>query len=419
MQSPDDPPTQESAPNNAPNTMRASMNIRPQSFRSFRFAVNSTGTLPPFLLAAIFCCLSSAAALAIEGVVQGPDGQPLAGLSVDVYADDQFTASAAAERQVTDAEGRFRLTGQYDNPVVVEVGGDDGAGRILWDPAEQAERLQLEYPLQETILLLHDNDQHFDFNSADQFLERVASYRQQSPDVWLLNAGDIFTRHADRWRDDDQSYEDDTQWYRQRALGIIEQMNRVGYDAMTLGNHELAYIETFTREALEQASFPLLSANADISTDRLPPVQPQVVFRTSTGRTIAVLGLSTGSADGVKLLSRAAVTEQFLDESQEHDVRVALTHIGHRADCQLAERFPELDVIIGGHSHTWLEEAKSIEGVLVAQAGGSPHPVSREHPKYLGVITLTLENGSLVEKHGESYKLPLQVEAAAAADAVP
>jgi 2',3'-cyclic-nucleotide 2'-phosphodiesterase (5'-nucleotidase family) len=63
---------------------------------------------------------------------------------------------------------------------------------------------------------------------------------------------------------DCQIFHDNMDWYREQAIHIIDIMNRIGYDAMTLGNHELAPVGLHTREALELAQFPLLASNVEI-----------------------------------------------------------------------------------------------------------------------------------------------------------
>lgn len=352
------------------------------------------------------------AAEAAEGIVRGPEGMGQPGLQVTVFTGEEFTEEAADEQVMTGAGGQFRLAGDYPDGAVLEIHGDDGAGRVRWKREEDEGPLELDYPVLESIILLHDNDQHFDFNSPKAFQARVEGYRREYDNVFLLNAGDVFTRHPQRWEENGTSYADDTSWYRQRALGIIELMNRIGYDAMTVGNHELAHIENHTRDALSLARFPLLGANVELATDKLPPLTSHITLKTDTGRRIGVLGLSTGSGEGVRVRKPLEVVPQYLRLRDEHDVLVALTHIGYAADRQLAREFPQFDLIIGGHSHTLLEQALLENDVLVAQAGGNPHEVSRKHPKYLGVITLTLENGTLKKKRGDVFALPLPEEAA-------
>lgn len=355
---------------------------------------------------------------AVEGVVLDAQGLPASGYSIHVVphqAIDRPVAEvdSASLSTVTDGTGRFHLElpdELGDRAVVLEVQRplDSVGGRIRWDPNSPQGSLTVNLPIVETIVLLHDNDQHFDFNAFDEFRSRVEAYRAENDDVFLLNAGDILVWRPERWELDGETFHGDKSWYRDRSFEIIEKMNRIGYQVMTMGNHELAYVDNHTRQALELADFPLLASNVELSTDRLPPVVKQVVFPTSTLRTIAVIGLTLGNAEGVRILDRNQVTEGYRQLSEQHDVVVALNHIGYRADKELAERFPFLDVIIGGHSHTLLEEAETVNTVLVAQAGGSPHQASSTQSKYLGVITLTLEDGVLTEKRGQVITFPVR-----------
>ena len=71
------------------------------------------------------------------------------------------------------------------------------------------------------------------------------------------------------------------------------------------------------------------------------------------------------------------------------DVLIALTHLGFDADQVLAEAVPEIDVIVGGHSHTRIEEPVVVGNTLIVQAG--------EHAKELGLLQLTLEDGMITE----------------------
>ena len=71
---------------------------------------------------------------------------------------------------------------------------------------------------------------------------------------------------------------------------------------------------------------------------------------------------------------------------------IALTHLGYDQDRRLAERMPELDVIIGGHSHTRIDPAETVNGVLIAQAGSDN--------RFLGRVELLFRDGRVVEKKG-------------------
>lgn len=358
--------------------------------------------LPPLytrLLALVATLALSAAAFAgearpLEGVVTDPAGEPLPGLSLKLYALDApaFTADHAIAAGSTDEDGAFSIPIEASEGLLLKVYGSEGAGRVR--VPENGGGIAVTYPVETEIWLLHDNDHHFTFNHLQEFRDEVRRYRAEHGNVFLLNAGDFFVRHQDRWH---QTVEEH---YFRRAAGMIALMNALAYDVATPGNHEFDYHGDFTRKALELAEFPLIAANMAVATDKLPRFGDFVVLHTDNRYAIAVLGLSTGGAEGVTRHDAIDTARKYRYLAHEHDLFVALTHIGHRNDRALAEAVPELDIIIGGHSHTLLEEAERVGNVLVAQAGGHPHPLDYEAPKFLGIIRVLLENGRVVEKEG-------------------
>jgi 2',3'-cyclic-nucleotide 2'-phosphodiesterase/3'-nucleotidase/5'-nucleotidase len=188
---------------------------------------------------------------------------------------------------------------------------------------------------------------------------------------------------------------------------MVNEMNKLNYDLMTLGNHELDYIGNYTGEALAEARFPLLTANFEISTDKLPAVAPYSILETSTLRNVTVLGLSTGGSEeaGIVELDLNKTINKYISLKDDADAFLILSHRGLNEDKIIAEKFPQFDAIIGGHSHNLLEKALFINSVLIAQAGGNPHVVSRDHPVYLGIVIITLENGKITEKNGSVVRI--------------
>lgn len=254
----------------------------------------------------------------------------------------------------------------------------------------------------ETIVFLHTNDHHFDINLPEALTAKVEEIRSSYEHVFLLDAGDILVRHPARWIDNGTLMES-SDWYYEKALSMVEIMNDLRYDAMTLGNHEFDYIDGLTLAALQTARFPLLSANVSVSTPLFPVPESHLMLQTSTGTTIALLGLSvtSGSKEGIEEHDIYETARNYMHLRDESDIFVALTHIGLAQDARLAEEFPEIDIIIGGHSHHLIEEAVLVNGVLVAQAGGNPHVVSDAHPVYLGKVVVTLEDGVITDKRGQ------------------
>jgi hypothetical protein len=336
----------------------------------------------------------------ISGTVSGRDDQPLENLQLLLYPGSG--KGHPADTFYTTAAGRFDFTLADDRSYILEINGDQGAGRVYIPSGEgkaNPKKLEIIYPVREKIVILHTNDLHFTLNKTEELARVIAGVRQKYDDVFLFDAGDLFVRHPMRWIVNGRLMRDPG-WYGERALLMVSTMNDLGYDLMTPGNHELAYHEPFTRIALEAATFPILAANMEITTAALPDFDDFAMLHTSTGRKVAVVGLTTGSAEGVRELGVRETVTRHLYLADSSDVFIALSHLGLRRDRLLAEDFPQFDVIIGGHSHDLLRDGLTVNSVLIAQAGGNPHFVSDSHPVFLGKVVIVLENGRIAEKYG-------------------
>lgn len=155
----------------------------------------------------------------------------------------------------------------------------------------------------------------------------------------------------------------------------IAVMNAMGYDAMTLGNHEFNFGKDIFTSVLGQAEFPILQAN--ISDDdsygiASVPVEPYVEIDRE-GIKIAIIGIGNHRVPNYELPSNIPGLAFWdpLETAQEfasqlditNDVVIALTHIGFtedpksvevdkNVDTNMAKTVTDLDVIVGGHSHT-------------------------------------------------------------------
>ncbi|WP_372950828.1 glycerophosphodiester phosphodiesterase family protein [Mariniphaga sp.] len=337
----------------------------------------------------------------VTGHVYNKTDNQAEGLEVKLHRDKEIKPNRQYRRTAVQPNGLFQMKVRPDRSYILEISGEQGSGRIFLPAESLPEKIDLTYPVTEKIVILHTNDRHFDLNHEEELAKKLEEIRAKYDDVFLFEAGDVFVRHAHRWVVND-SLAKDTAWYGQRALQMIQKMNELGYDAMTLGNHELAYINKYTLNALEAVQFPALAANMEISTCKLPQPEPFTVLNTSTRRRIAVLGLATDNTgrEGVKELDLAETVDKYKTLKDFSDVYLVLSHLGLRKDSLLAWEFPMFDAIIGGHSHDLLEDAVIENSVLIAHAGGNPHFVSDDHPVYLGKVVLTLENGKIVDKKG-------------------
>ena len=178
-----------------------------------------------------------------------------------------------------------------------------------------------------------------------------------------------------------------------QGKSVIELMNRMKFDAMTLGNHEFDFGQEALVERAREATFPFLAANVE----GLPFVSPYTI-KTVEGIRIAVIGIISDetpvlthpkNVKGLKFLSPSKTTDKYVKELRSGaDVIIVLSHMGYQADMMLADRVKDVDVIVGGHSHTDLERATQIGKTIIVQAW--------EHARALGVLDLKLENKKIV-----------------------
>lgn len=221
-------------------------------------------------------------------------------------------------------------------------------------------------------------------------LARLIESKRQQHNVLLLVAGDVI--QGDTWTNLTQ------------GKGAIELMNLLEVDAMVTGNHEFDFGQEVLKKRIAEANFPILAANLS----GLPGVQPRVYFNRN-GLRVSVIGLVTDETPqtthprntaGLSFASPLETAKEQIAEAElTSDLIILLTHIGFEQDRALAEELcnrpsqaSDPIVIIGGHTHTRLEQPLRIGNCVIVQAW--------EHGKSLGVLDLTLERGKLLSVNG-------------------
>lgn len=245
------------------------------------------------------------------------------------------------------------------------------------------------------IIIFHVNDMHAKIDNFAKIAWYVAEEKKTNTnaDVFFFNAGDNFSGNPV------------VDQYVPKGEPVRQLMNRMEFSAMTLGNHEFDYGQEILKNVIEKATFPVLCANIKVKEGPFPQTRPYTILQTGKGIKIAVLGLIQVSKDtgipsthpqnlqGLTFLDPIETALEYRHLKKETNAFIALTHLGYETDESLAGKMPELDVIVGGHSHTLVKDPRETNGVLIAQAGGSA--------KYLGRIELLLENGRVIKKSGK------------------
>lgn len=236
--------------------------------------------------------------------------------------------------------------------------------------------------------ILSVNDIHASIDQFPKFAAMVDSLKAVYPDLLVFSAGDNRTGNPVN----DQ--------YNPVNYPMITLMNATGFDVTTVGNHEWdANVGPFHAD-IERAEFPFLCANVFIPDSVDLDIKPYVMIE-NQGIKLAIVGMIEVRHDGIpgahpnnlkKVSFKPAmkVLPEYQYLKNQSNVMILLSHCGFEDDLELAENYPWLDVIIGGHSHTLIEHPSETNGVLVTQSGS--------HLKYATLVKLKFKDGKLVDK---------------------
>jgi 5'-nucleotidase len=171
------------------------------------------------------------------------------------------------------------------------------------------------------------------------------------------------------------------------GLGFVSAMADVGYDALCIGNHEFDHGVEALRSMLEQVELPHVGANLLVAegAGRVGWTKPYRVVERG-GLRIALVGLVTPVTPAISHVSaRSIVFEDPVTTLRrmlpglrdQSDLVIPLTHLGIEEDRRLARELPELPLIVGGHSHTYLNEGIAEGDTLIVQAGNKATVLGR------------------------------------------
>ena len=248
--------------------------------------------------------------------------------------------------------------------------------------------------MQEKLYFYYTNDLHSNF---DQW-PRVASYLKQetakkdavNASYWLIDAGD----HVDRVNPIAEAY---------MGKANVALMNALDYDVVTIGNNEgitLPHEDLF--HLYDDAGFHVVCANLESRTQTEPHwLQPTLQVKSIQGVKVGFIGLTAPFNAFYELLDwHVSSPYQVLDSyirglSEKTDVIVLLSHLGISEDQEIARRFPEIDVIIGGHTHHLLRTGEHVNNTVITAAG--------KHCYHVGEVILTWDHEKKKLVNKEAY----------------
>lgn len=259
--------------------------------------------------------------------------------------------------------------------------------------------------------ILHSNDLHGDFYEDDSggapkggfallsgYLNKV---RAEEENVLYVIAGDML-----------QGSIIDTVF---RGISTIELVNYLEPDVVTLGNHELDYGLPHLLFLEKMANFPVVNANLYIKQYYKRLMLPHLVIRKAgfdflftgvvTEEAVDAVNVQDSMIGGLVTIEEAAVSVGKIANAyrdSDIDLTVLLTHVGFENDRRLASMMrPEwgVDVIVGGHSHTFMDEPVVENGVIIVQAGEGTDQVGRLD------LVVDDDTNSVVDYHWELVSL--------------
>lgn len=248
------------------------------------------------------------------------------------------------------------------------------------------------------------NDMHSAIDMMPQFAAMLDSLRGVYPDLLVFSAGDNRTGNPINDQYDPVNHP------------MIAFMNKLGFDLNTVGNHDWDGGVEALQKNIEEANFPFLCANVTVPERMKLDVKPYEIIE-NQGYKIAVLGVVEVGAknipsahpvyfEGMSFQKAKDVLPKYQFLRDQADIYILLSHLGYEEDLEVAERFPEFNAIMGGHSHTLVQSPSKHNGVMVTQAGSNLKNASLtlfviRKGKLADVVSKTLDVQGFKKKNAE------------------
>ena len=256
-----------------------------------------------------------------------------------------------------------------------------------------------------------DNAEGKCFGGSARLVTAVADARARTNNSILVDGGDQFQG---------------TLFYTYyKGKLAAEMMNKLGYDAMTVGNHEFDDGPEVLRGFMDAVDFPVLMSNADVSGEELLAgklAKSTVIER--GGEKLGLIGLTPQDTDelaspgpNIVFTDPVNAVQGEVDKLTEMGVNkiIVLSHSGYKVDQAVAAGTIGVDVIVGGHSNTLLSNTNErAEGAYPTMVGETAIVQAYAYGKFLGELNVTFNDaGEITEAKGE----PIIVDGGVAEDA--
>ena len=254
------------------------------------------------------------------------------------------------------------------------------------------------------LVILHTNDTHSTVIPVNQniddkeiagrggYLRRVnmlKEQRQQHPDLLLFDSGD-FSQGSGYY----------TLFKGEVEIGL---MNQMGYDAVTIGNHEFDFGLDNLARIFRMANFPIVCSNYDCTGTVLQDLVKPYITLKRHGVKVGVFALAPalkglvfdGNCEGITFLDPVETAQKYIDilrKQEKCDIVICISHLGWKDSEYTDEDFLKgvegCDLVLGGHTHTYMKELE-----YAPDKTGKQIPVDQngKHGAFIGKLLLNLE----------------------------
>lgn len=234
------------------------------------------------------------------------------------------------------------------------------------------------------IKILHTNDIHSYLSNYKKITRYILDRKAESDKVMYLDLGD----HVDR-----------SHPFTEATLGQanVQLLNEAHVDVATIGNNEGITLNFNDFNKLyDVANFKITCCNLFDETGNVPRHIESSVIYEMQGIKFGIIGATAEFTPFYKALGwdvtdpMQAITQEIAKLKSKVDVIIVLSHLGKFFDRTLAEAHPEIDLILGAHTHHAFQHGEEVNGVLIGAAG--------RYGEYLGEVTLTFDGAQLKNK---------------------
>lgn len=237
--------------------------------------------------------------------------------------------------------------------------------------------------MKEKLYLYYTNDLHSNFTQWPRtagYLKTMKKSRESKGDTsYIVDVGD----HMDRVHPISEA---------SMGKANVQLMNEVGYHVATLGNNEgitLSHSDLY--QLYDEAKFEVVCANLKHKENNPPAwLLESKIKQSDSGVRIGFIGMTAPFNDFYNLLGWHLTSPfeeleiQLQKIKGKTDIIVLLSHLGINEDQEIARRFPEIDVIIGGHTHHLLRTGEYVNNTVITAAG--------KHCMFVGEVILTWDH---------------------------